>query len=1653
MSEKFDEELYGGATPLETPVEDVSVFKSSRYRPATELDFDPEGRKGLLPVTAERVVDAAERVVDAAETVVDEFGEIDIPSGETVAENVQSLPERIQTSLEARTEESKRAGEERLKEAGDVGPTAIKTEYEIAKDAKKVQRPSPTNIPVFNKKEIQNQRDLEAEKRGELTLSGVVRELSLTPRGIVAGVAPPTQKDLAKMTSEERRKYEESLKIDIDSGAMSLLPAIATLGSLASEYVGQPVSDFAKSVLSYTPLATLPQIAVNNVNFLKGNLSEMEFPFARAVGKEAVSTFFRIADDQYLRPPSALVNYSQQNKEALNAVAGSVGEIFRRDLEIDIKKDLPAFGKAYLNFQRALAVPYEDKNVYYSSLGIAGSFAPFGGIVGVGRAASLGLANTGKGVLVAYALGGAVKRFGGEGVSTAIRGIPFGRVFDFNPLSSKALARKPIPEDLLKFIRGTSSYKQKAEQFYRTFSTKSIFPPKDPSKFQTVLLPPTKLTSGGMSMEKAIQSSDNMYRDLISAVGGGVGYGLVETYDPEASDSIKLGFSILGAFSANGVFKAAEAGFDNTIGGILGVYNMVNKESRDRLLNSMSEGGEFSTFRQSTFIAMGYTRKEINRLRSLSFERGNEELRRIRELKEAGNTAEANKVLEAAQQEGILNSKGKINEYYHIGQIMDSKFDRKTMAFASDFWNRIENIKDPKIREDFKQSMADVYSYMDGLYTKYPKAMKPFVLLLENATQLSVLNSLRQSLLNKAEFTSKSGGFVTGDLISDIDKYTESLQKNVSSLKNVVNEMKGTGDDIPEILEKLTDDLEKSLVLPLFEKTTNKIADLKKFASEKQSKVAEENLQLSKELNNMAGVKNLEDPEAIRASGRIQQKLFDDLYTQRTNSVNEVFDALREQFKGETIDISAALQNVTETAGQLDTPVRKLLKEFGSVRLTDSQRLSLQDSLAEEFFKDKIGPLVRKADGTLDDDKILDLIGNMLESLPYKATADEKTNLLATIQRDLDNSVDETQKLTAVFGNLIDKIPFPAEINIPSFMALRSSLLKDANNFYRAGKYTEYRNVSERIEFLDDVLEQSPSGALFKKQYQEAREFYRKTLGVFNDPMSPTSKFRFAKKDGDLEDESVAEEITSTDIPQLVSPHQLFDSFIKSPNKDANAAIFKNAFLDKETGEYSQEAMQQLMFALTRHAHASSGGANPTGLRTIISDFLPYFDEIFKGSKNEKFTDSLRRMLEYKLPESTLSEENIKSAYKVIKGSLDEFTKVFEEHFSKSVIQQFTDTELSLIKSSMKNAGQSRNPEESLKILFGNSGQSVDFPALQTFLNNIKVDSNFIALNPAARERFMDIVNSPEFIRGLREVSEREGISTSAKPAMQQILEDVAKNAPDKYEETKNNLKAILFHQFGEAMFPATTSVAKTPLKRNAAENDLFAYLAKENDTTIADVSFRLTAARDADMIAQARQYIAANDAILPEVKSRMTRSMLGGRLGRGFKFNLDNELDPIAMQKYYNENRRIFELLLDKDHLEAVDELMNLGVLTGSTPLTQSLKNLPSDYTTAMALGRTYNAMKGVVSWRYLAMEKVISDYRVAQADVMRSVLSDPNSAKVMAGVLSRGVFKKREGREMLRDIVTKIAPYGYRLSSSNSINEMEEDLERLAASVRKDL
>ena len=107
----------------------------------------------------------------------------------------------------------------------------------------------------------------------------------------------------------------------------------------------------------------------------------------------------------------------------------------------------------------------------------------------------------------------------------------------------------------------------------------------------------------------------------------------------------------------------------------------------------------------------------------------------------------------------------------------------------------------------------------------------------------------------------------------------------------------------------------------------------------------------------------------------------------------------------------------------------------------------------------------------------------------------------------------------------------------------------------------------------------------------------------------------------------------------------------------------------------------------------------------------------------------------------------------------------------------------------------------------------------------------------------------------------------------------------------------------------------------------------------------------------------------------------------------------------------------------------MQLSIVTGSKTLTETIGNLPAFFTTQMGLGRGYNAMKGMVSWRYLAMEKLIVDYRHAQASVMRQLLSNKEVSIIMRDVLSKGVFKPRQAREALSDMFLKLAPLGVKL------------------------
>lgn len=80
----------------------------------------------------------------------------------------------------------------------------------------------------------------------------------------------------------------------------------------------------------------------------------------------------------------------------------------------------------------------------------------------------------------------------------------------------------------------------------------------------------------------------------------------------------------------------------------------------------------------------------------------------------------------------------------------------------------------------------------------------------------------------------------------------------------------------------------------------------------------------------------------------------------------------------------------------------------------------------------------------------------------------------------------------------------------------------------------------------------------------------------------------------------------------------------------------------------------------------------------------------------------------------------------------------------------------------------------------------------------------------------------------------------------------------------------------------------------------------------------------------------------------------------------------------------------------------------------------------------------------------KLIVDYRHAQASVMRQLLSNKEVSIIMRDVLSKGIFKPRQAREVLSDMFLKLAPLGVKLKVGG-LELLMNDLERMAGIVSK--
>ena len=178
------------------------------------------------------------------------------------------------------------------------------------------------------------------------------------------------------------------------------------------------------------------------------------------------------------------------------------------------------------------------------------------------------------------------------------------------------------------------------------------------------------------------------------------------------------------------------------------------------------------------------------------------------------------------------------------------------------------------------------------------------------------------------------------------------------------------------------------------------------------------------------------------------------------------------------------------------------------------------------------------------------------------------------------------------------------------------------------------------------------------------------------------------------------------------------------------------------------------------------------------------------------------------------------------------------------------------------------------------------------------------------------------------------------------------------------------------------------------------------------------------------------------------------GKLTPAYTLNLNNEFDPVAARKWFDEHKEVLALTLtDKkgnltkegqQHLADLETLLQLGTQLRTSFGPQSIKDVPTAYTTQMALGRIYNSFgKRVVSPTYIGMENAVVNYRVMQANIIRDILISPETSNIFKNIYAKGLFEPRKVKNFIRDFTVRVAVFGGKMTQEKQVEMYQLMLE----------
>ncbi|WP_273073302.1 hypothetical protein [Marinobacter sp.] len=1313
----------------------------------------------------------------------------------------------------------------------------------------------------------------------------------------------------------------------------------------------------------------------------------------------------------------------RQDAEAVLDVAAKVlRDNVRKQLGMD---DDVSFQRFYRNVRGIIEIPAERETPFTKAAAVGGMLTLSGGSIPAGRTGMQLIRNTGR----VYAAARVAGRTGviGEGVKGTIEKL--GDTFFNRQVLNVDFGKTYIPDRFYKALTEGESidHAVKAFQF------------------------------AGVPREKAVRMAKNARRDFHSAVFGGALYSMFDSIFND--ELISMGGAFIGSILGNQTAATGRAlfsrGFLNAVTRLAAIEEGSFRKSIEAFRNSDFKG--MNKLRDTFLRVHGLETADINAARRSSFTQGEEVLAKIRNLEKEGNASQAIRVKNKAMNEGLLDDKGRAHGWYVLGTILESGWTKNNINYGATFHKLVLEGNEQDANQ-YLASVSRIQELLDNLYTKAPKAMEKFPLLFEQVTGFAQLQAMRNALMSNLEFSSLEGKVVSGALISETEKFQELLSDQAIKLKEALQEFTKAGDvNQSAALQEIKKDINKLISEKNLDFDIERLQKLKRHAETPlnvQNAAIQENIGVLKQLS---GIENVGNEIVRREMGKSNISLLQNGFSVLQKRAKEPFEVIKRKYIDLEMDVSDFVTALPATVGNIEPNVRSLLINFG--KFDNATMYRLYQKVSTNFFKKQMGLSSREAISTPEQYQAFQTeIKKFINQNPVvggQGTAEEKIAIFNDVMqnaRRIEQS-GEFEKYSdlanMVVSNMMVKYEIPAKLNVETLMTMRSAMGDMARQRFNSFQFDEYRIIKDRINQFDTTLQENAGifGTDFVKDYENARKHYADVFEPYLDTEGP-----FAK-------------IANTGGPnkrQPAPPSQLFQQFfINSDDTAANARQFAKVFSDVD-GNIQPEAIDALLFSITDYMVDSYNNVNLSSLdkvvKTVITEFAPMIRQAGKG----KYVDTLEDMASVLSKDTKEVIQAREDFGRVVRRYMNNTIEARKNVFETTVVAQFGSPRFDKYGINVASGIREHFDDYQKQLLSITGGdQSIAFDSYENFIFNFKNSDEYadiinkvpVELRDSLKSELDSVLSNSEFVQTFKKIGEGPRVQ-GGNPTIKVIVED-AKSALDKgfmsqadYDNIIKNAGILIDDNFMRHMFPYINrsrqqlpDAADTMQEASQGLSNALMAIANERRIPYRKVLNQLRL-RDSEIMLELNRKGFTN------VEQRL------GVLRRKFKFNVEHEYDMVSAQNWWDKNKEAYALVKDKEHMEFIENLMELGSATrGLSGAATRAGNVPREYTVMQGLGRLYNTFgKHVVSPAYIGMEKVVVDYRVARANIVKDLLTNKESANFIKNVYVQGLFEPRKARDYIKRMAFQLALTGHKLTSPNAVDEIYKELERTASEVRKE-